>query len=595
MSLSQSGQPIPFGRYALLDRLNMGGMAEVYLGKSAGIHDTARFVAIKRILPSVADDPEFVRMFIDEAKLSVQLTHANVAQTLELGRIGRSLYIAMEYVSGVDLRQIWEHMQHGGDLPVSALVYIVAKLCEGLDYAHRKVDNEGRPLAIVHRDISPQNIMCAYDGQVKVIDFGIAKAKVRASQTRVGILKGKFAYMSPEQVAGLELDARSDVFSVGIVLYEMLTKSRLFKSESDFMTLERVRHVETFPPSLVSKKVPKELEKIMLKTIARDREERTASAEQLHDMLMRFAIQSGETCSARDLGELLQREFMSEFEAERQRLIAYSEIKVTPSNDVVEEMEMPDAMMKSGHETFAQAVIASGETQIFGMAPAGEDQTRFQATPDAPAQKRPPPVRFVVENTPNLRKPQGRSPQTEGTRLLALAEDPPKQPEATRMLDTRVGEPTQMVEAPSAPEERTDRVRRTGKSPKSSGSKSGSHSQSASRLVEPRFGRESVLVWLSTAVAIVLVMLAYWLSGQLNPSAKLIVDVSPKSAELLVNSKRLGPIAGKGGFEIAPGDVLVEVRAPGHCSWFRHLKLSAKETFSTRVTLQQKPESGPCP
>jgi serine/threonine protein kinase len=570
----------------------MGGMAEVFLAKSTDVPSIERFVAIKRILPSVADDPEFVRMFIDEAKLSVQLTHPNVAQTLELGRIGRSLYIAMEYVSGVDLRQIWEHMQQGGSIPLSAMVYIVAKLCEGLDYAHRKADAEGRPLGIVHRDISPQNVMCAYDGQVKVIDFGIAKAKVRASQTRVGILKGKFAYMSPEQVGGLELDGRSDVFSVGIVLYEMLTRSRLFKSESDFMTLERVRHVETFPPSLVDRKIPKALEAIMLRTLAREREERTQSAAQLHDMLMRFAKESGETCSVRDLGDLLQREFKTEFAAERQRLAAYHALTLTPSNDVVEEMELPPAAdLRSSSETFARAIVSSGETQIFGMPRDVSDDTRFSHVPDADAQTRPVPLRLPVENTPNLRKPLGRpvarlddAPPAEaargnleGTRLLALAETaaPAKRP---------APEATRIMEAPSG--ERTERI----VSQDSAGS-----SRSAARLSQPRFGRESVLVWLSTAAAIVLVMLAYWLSGQLNPSAKLLIDVTPKTAELLVNGKRLGPIAGHSGYEIAPGDVVVEIRAPAHCSWFRHLKLSAKETFSTRVTLTQKTDGSGCP
>jgi serine/threonine protein kinase len=582
--------PIPFGRYALLDRLNMGGMAEVFLAKTVGIENIQRFVAIKRILPSVADDPEFVRMFIDEATLSVQLTHANVAQTLELGRIGRSLYIAMEYVSGVDLRQIWEHMQQGGEIPLAAMVYIVAKLCEGLDYAHRKTDAQGRSLGIVHRDISPQNVMCAYDGQVKVIDFGIAKAKVRASQTRVGILKGKFAYMSPEQVGGIELDSRSDVFSVGIVLYEMLTKTRLFKSESDFMTLERVRHVETFPPSLVSPRIPRELEKIILKTLARDREERTASAEQLHDMLVRFSIQSGETCSARDLGELLKREFMNEYEAERARLVQYTELKVAPSNDVVEEMEMPDAALRGSAETFAQAVISSGETQIFGVVPeASPEDTRFVADP------RPAPMRFVVENTPNMRRGAQKQGSLEGTRLLALAEDEPQQSRPAGE-PTRVMEATQLTPQPEPMgREPSGRTKPRVKGERTGSQDSGGSSRSAARLNQPRFGRESVLVWLSTAVAIVLVMLAYWLSGQLNPSAKLLIDATPKTAELVVNSKRLGMLAGRSSFEIAPGDVLVEVRAPGHCSWFRHLKLSAKETFSTRVALQQKTDGAGCP
>jgi hypothetical protein len=310
--------------------------------------------------------------------------------------------------------------------------------------------------------------------------------------------------------------------------------------------------------------------------------------------LNRFAIQSGETCSARDLGDLLKREFMSDYEAERGRLTAYAALKVQPSNDVVEAMEMPETSVRASSETFAQAVVSSGETQIFGMAAADSEDTRFQSEPVAPAATRKPPVRFVVENTPNLRKPQ--EPQVEGTRLLALAEDGPEPARGGAVEPSRVmewprarGEPTQLAPAPRSEKIVTQRSERV------STQESGGSSRSAARLSQPRFGRESVLVWLSTAVAIVLVMLAYWLSGQLNPSAKLLIDVTPKNAELVVNSKRMGPIAGKGGIEIAPGDVLVEVRAPGHCSWFRHLKLSAKETFSTRVMLLQKSDASGCP
>jgi hypothetical protein len=261
-------------------------------------------------------------------------------------------------------------------------------------------------------------------------------------------------------------------------------------------------------------------------------------------------------------------------------------------------------------------VVASGETQIFGAAPDQEgDQTRFSAAP------RPPPVRFTVENPPNMRRGAPAPGNLDGTRLLALAEEPrdKRASEPTRVIDqgeqsqsarrkggameaTRVMARTEVVE-PSRhprprprPEPRGGQGERSRSEPSDRGTQeSGGSSRSAARLSQPRFGRESVLVWLSTAVAIVLVMLAYWLSGQLNPSAKLLIDVAPKSAELVVNSKRMGPIAGHTGFEIAPGDVLVEVRAPGHCSWFRHLKLSAKETFSTRVTLQQKSDGTSCP
>ena len=214
-SPSPKKQPIPFGRYLLLDRINIGGMAEVWRGKVFGAGGFERLVAIKRIRPNIAEDEEFISMFQDEAKISVQLTHANICQIYELNRIGPSLYIAMEYVPGKDLRSIFERARKKGEPPPVPLVcYVIGKLCEGLDYAHRKKDQHGRDLNVVHRDVSPQNVLISFEGEVKVIDFGIAKAAGKVTKTQAGILTGKFGYMSPEQSRGLPLDRRSDVVAI---------------------------------------------------------------------------------------------------------------------------------------------------------------------------------------------------------------------------------------------------------------------------------------------------------------------------------------------------------------------------------------------
>ena len=223
-------------------------MAEVFKAKSFGVEGFERIVAVKRILPSIAEDQEFITMFIDEAKMAVQLTHANIAQIFDLGKVGDRYFIAMEYVHGRDLRAIFDRARKNEQpIPIPMACYVTMKVCEGLDYAHNKKDAAGRDLNLVHRDVSPQNILISYDGEVKVIDFGIAKAAGRSAKTQAGILKGKFGYMSPEQVRGLPLDRRSDIFSVGIVLYELLTLERLFRGESDFSTLEKVRNVEIMP------------------------------------------------------------------------------------------------------------------------------------------------------------------------------------------------------------------------------------------------------------------------------------------------------------------------------------------------------------
>ncbi|MCA9689515.1 MAG: serine/threonine protein kinase, partial [Myxococcales bacterium] len=232
-------QATQFGPYKLVERISVGGMAEVYKAVETGVEGFERTVAVKRILPHIAEDEEFITMFKDEAKIAGQLTHSNIAQIYNLGQQDDSFYIAMEYVAGKDARSIFTRCQQKNrPMPLAQACFIVMKVCEGLDYAHNKKDKQGRSLNIVHRDVSPPNILVSYDGEVKLIDFGVAKAAGRVSRTQAGILKGKFGYMSPEQVRGMPLDRRSDVFALGVVLYELLTGTRLFQGETDFATLE---------------------------------------------------------------------------------------------------------------------------------------------------------------------------------------------------------------------------------------------------------------------------------------------------------------------------------------------------------------------
>jgi eukaryotic-like serine/threonine-protein kinase len=236
-------KPTTFGKYLLLERVNVGGMAEVFIAKAFGVEGFERILAIKKILPTMAEDEEFITMFIDEARISVQLNHANVVHIHELGKHDEAFFIAMEYVPGRDLRTMLERYRRRKEImPTAQAVYVGSKICEGLDYAHRKKDARGQELHIIHRDVSPQNILCSYEGEVKIIDFGIAKAANRSQKTQAGILKGKFGYMSPEQVRGLPIDRRSDIFALGVILYEMLTGEKLFVGESDFSTLEKVRN-----------------------------------------------------------------------------------------------------------------------------------------------------------------------------------------------------------------------------------------------------------------------------------------------------------------------------------------------------------------
>jgi hypothetical protein len=317
-------KPIPFGKYYLLERINVGGMAEVFKAKTFGVEGFERLLAVKRILPNIAEDEEFIAMFIDEAKIAVQLQHANIAQIFDLGKVEDSYFIALEHVHGKDLRSIFDRLRGKGEvMPIQQACHVIMQVCEGLDYAHNKRDAQGRELHLVHRDISPQNVLIGYEGEVKLIDFGIAKAAGKASKTQAGILKGKFGYMSPEQVRGLPIDRRSDIFSMGIVMYELLTNERLFVGESDFSTLEKVRNVEIMPPSSYNKKIPAELERIVLKVLAKDPEDRYQNAIDLHDDLQAFLHKIGEFYSRKDLAAWMKKMFAVEIEEDSAKLEQY--------------------------------------------------------------------------------------------------------------------------------------------------------------------------------------------------------------------------------------------------------------------------------
>lgn len=320
---------VQFGKYLLLDRINVGGMAEVWRGKTAGLTGKDQLVAIKRILPSIAEDSEFVAMFIDEAKITVQLTHPNIGQVFELGQISGSYFITMEYIPSKDLRSIFDHSRRLGEpAPTELSCYVVSLMCDALDHAHRKIDHQGRPMNIIHRDVSPQNILITFEGDVKVIDFGIAKAAGRASRTQAGILKGKFAYMSPEQVGQTEIDHRSDIFSIGTCFHEILTSERLFAGDSDFSILDKVRRADVAAPSKINPRVPAEVDRIALRALAREPSARYQFASEMADDLRKYLSSSSAQFGPTQLAQYMAATFSEELEAERARLRRYAEIRV---------------------------------------------------------------------------------------------------------------------------------------------------------------------------------------------------------------------------------------------------------------------------
>jgi TonB family protein len=271
-----------FGQYVIEEHIATGGMADVYKARMMGMEGFQKTVAIKRIIANLTDSDEFVRMFIDEAKLAAQLNHNNIIHIYDLGKVDRSHYIAMEYIEGHDLRSILEKCrQRDVRMPIALALHITNLLASALDYAHKKHDFDNRALGLVHRDVSPQNVLISFDGDIKLCDFGIAKAASKASQTRAGALKGKLQYMSPEQAWGKDIDHRSDIFSLGLVLFEMLTNEKVFSGTSELSVLEQVRDPIITAPSMKNAEVDSEVDRIIFLALNAERDERYQSAEDM--------------------------------------------------------------------------------------------------------------------------------------------------------------------------------------------------------------------------------------------------------------------------------------------------------------------------
>ncbi len=270
------------GKYEIIKRLATGGMAEIFLARVSGLPGFQKMVVIKRILPQLATKTDFVEMFLDEARIAATLQHPNVVQMYDVGVVEGNYFIAMEYLHGEDVRSISKAVQHKEQrLPIEHALNIVIGLASGLHYAHEKVGFDGKPLEIVHRDVTPQNVIVTYDGAVKLLDFGIAKASNRYGETRFGTLKGKVPYMSPEQGRGEALDRRSDIFSLGIMLYELTLGRRLFQGKSDFEVLKQIVEGSVAPPTEYEPQYPPELEAIVMRALAKEKEARYQTARDM--------------------------------------------------------------------------------------------------------------------------------------------------------------------------------------------------------------------------------------------------------------------------------------------------------------------------
>jgi serine/threonine protein kinase len=303
-------EPVEFGPYKLIERVAVGGMAEVFRAKLTGVEGFEKVVAVKRILPHLSDHPDFVEMFVHEAKVVAGLSHPNIVQIFDLGRIGASYYIAMEYVEGHDLRTTTNRARERGlRLPVDLALRIAGQVCAALDYAHRRRDEAGQALEIVHRDVSPPNILLSFEGEVKLADFGIARAATRAPSTGRGVLRGKVLYMSPEQAWGRPLDGRSDVFSLGAVLYELVTGTKaLLSAGGDRATVEAVRECAIAPAREINPRLPEAVERLLMKALAREPDERFQDAAQMQRAIEHLLAERPPV-TARDLSRFMQLAF----------------------------------------------------------------------------------------------------------------------------------------------------------------------------------------------------------------------------------------------------------------------------------------------
>jgi len=293
-----------FGNYYLLEKVAVGGMAELFKARQRGVHDFEKIVAIKRILPHLSDNDEFVRMFIDEAKLAAQLTHPNIVQIFDLGKAMEFYYIAMEFVDGRDLRTILRKVrEYRLPVPEPIAAVVAMKIASALDYAHRKRDANDQELMLVHRDISPQNIIISFEGAVKLVDFGIAKAATKSTQTMAGALKGKLLYMSPEQALGHPLDGRSDIYSLGLVLFELLTGERCFQADSELGVLEKVRLGRVADVRIVNPGVSPAMAALVAKALQKDVGQRYGSARNLERELKVLLVRDHGEPTEHDLAE----------------------------------------------------------------------------------------------------------------------------------------------------------------------------------------------------------------------------------------------------------------------------------------------------
>ncbi len=308
-------------RYKVIEKIASGGMAEVFRAESAGLEGFKKTVAIKRVLPHLAEKKQFIGMFLDEARLSAHLSHSNCVQVFDIGVGDNTYFIVMEYVDGSDLKGVIEYRKRLGQaFPVEEACLVCVRICEGLSYAHEVTDSRGQGMHIVHRDMSPPNVLITRHGEVKIVDFGLAKANSQLEKSEPGIIKGKFSYLSPEAAQGLPVDAKTDIFAVGIILWELLAGRRLFLGESDIETVRMVQQARIPSIRQYNQRVPADLEAVLAKALAQDPRQRYQTARDLGRDLNKILFHLGREVSSFDIAQIVLPIWRERMEKKRQRV-----------------------------------------------------------------------------------------------------------------------------------------------------------------------------------------------------------------------------------------------------------------------------------
>jgi serine/threonine protein kinase len=350
--------PSVFGRYLLLKRLSRGGMGEIFLAKLGEIQGFEKLVIIKKVLPHLVADQEFIKRFIDEAQVAIKLQHGNIAPVFEVGKVEGEYFLAIEYIEGRDLRRtITRQREERTRLPPDLALFIVRELSSGLAYAHRKTDESGKSLALVHCDISPPNVMVSFEGEVKIIDFGIAKSAIRIAETNPNMGFGKFGYMAPEQlIRGGIVDKRTDVYAAGVVLYELLCGERLFTfpEGADYRAIARMVTAGKFkPPSQRDPRLDPDLDRIVMKALASQKDERFQTAEEFRDVIQVKLSQMNPTMNADALAHFLRGLFRDEITEEHALVASMKAVDVAPFQNEL------DAATHQHTVTYARASLVN--------------------------------------------------------------------------------------------------------------------------------------------------------------------------------------------------------------------------------------------